>query len=118
MAENKSYQYNPIQHEDGIRLVQIHPGNNDDDIYISVEPHRLSQSPEYEALSYTWGNRNNPLNLWKISLSDKEIVRYVTRFRKWVTVFLKMRARRTEVLPEWNSYSSCLQYQKRIEYLN
>lgn len=56
MDFNNPFRYCAIQDDDGIRLIRIHPGNYREDIEISIDHHRLSESPGYEALSYTWGD--------------------------------------------------------------
>lgn len=42
--------------DDRIRLLQIQPGNPEDTIRADISMSRLSESPIYEALSYTWGS--------------------------------------------------------------
>src|SRR5271163_4471548 len=38
------------------RLMRIHPGSFEDDIHADLFEINLNKPPEYEALSYTWGN--------------------------------------------------------------
>lgn len=59
--DNKSsrrYEYESLDYAwDGIRLLELHAGNLDDDIRCSIRLTRLSDSPdEYEAISYVWGD--------------------------------------------------------------
>jgi hypothetical protein len=53
------YRYQPLQHDDSIRLLVLHPsvdGTNSDPIRCTIQHVRLSdESLEYEAVSYTWG---------------------------------------------------------------
>jgi len=53
-----SYQYQPLQHSDSIRVIVLHPSPNESDpIECTICQDRLSNgSLEYEAVSYTWGN--------------------------------------------------------------
>ena len=50
--------YHPLLTEH-IRLLQLHPGKQDTDIELSIIPNiPLNQTPDYHALSYTWGDEN------------------------------------------------------------
>lgn len=53
-----SYQYQPLQYDDSIRVLVLHPSLNDSDpILCTLQSARLSDaSLEYTALSYTWGD--------------------------------------------------------------
>jgi hypothetical protein len=62
------YEYSPLPQRDPVkstsgdifvRLVQLPPGDPDGDIWCSMLPHRLSEAPEYEAVSYCWGDSND-----------------------------------------------------------
>lgn len=49
-----------------IRLVKLHalpPGSKDGEITCSIGEYSLSEAPEYEALSYCWGDANNQITL-------------------------------------------------------
>jgi hypothetical protein len=80
------------------RLLTTQPRSSPEDpIYVSIETHKLSDPPQYEALSYVWGDfePNNPhviligedeglevspnlfYILFKLSLADKERVMWV-----------------------------------------
>jgi len=56
--EAPSYQYQPLQHEDSIRILILHPSPNElDPIECTICHENLSDgSLLYEAVSYTWGN--------------------------------------------------------------
>ena len=41
------------------RLLTLHPGNEADDIEASITTHPQSESPPYDAISYTWGEPGN-----------------------------------------------------------
>jgi hypothetical protein len=51
------YAGRPLLLDDSFRLAQVQPGNRDDPISVRLVSARLSAPPEYEALSYTWGDR-------------------------------------------------------------
>lgn len=52
------YRYQPLQHDDSIRILVLHPSLQESDpITCSIRHERLSDaSLEYEAVSYTWGD--------------------------------------------------------------
>jgi len=61
------YSYEPLPNTNFIRVADIHPAEFDNEIVISLrlEPFDVVVAPSpvvphYEALSYTWGSRNNP----------------------------------------------------------
>ena len=54
---NRSSPYTPIDSRQGeIRLLEIDPGDYDDDINISLTCVQLAKKPVYIALSYVWGD--------------------------------------------------------------
>ena len=53
-----AHQYSALLHADSIRLLKLHPADNDlseHGLSCALEDRRLSDDPSYEALSYTWG---------------------------------------------------------------
>ncbi|KIW09837.1 hypothetical protein PV08_11938 [Exophiala spinifera] len=52
-----------------IRLLTIAPGLESQSVQCSITHHRLAAAPEYEALSYMWGSKDNPV---EISLKDDQ----------------------------------------------
>ena len=52
-----------------IRLVTLPPGKKEGEISCSIAVHRLSQSPQYEAVSYCWGD---PVNKSQIRFDGEE----------------------------------------------
>ena len=52
-----------------IRLVTLLPGEKEGEISCSIAVHQLSQSPQYEAVSYCWGD---PANKTQIKLDGEE----------------------------------------------
>ncbi|KAI0107174.1 heterokaryon incompatibility protein-domain-containing protein [Nemania sp. FL0031] len=51
------YQYSPLEESKSeIRLLELHPGNPDDDINCTVRHVTLANALDFTALSYTWGN--------------------------------------------------------------
>jgi len=60
------YSYDPLP-ENSIRVAELHPGQIDDDIDITLHPWHFDPTAllapaltRYEALSYTWGTKDNP----------------------------------------------------------
>ncbi|KAI1740751.1 heterokaryon incompatibility protein-domain-containing protein [Xylaria scruposa] len=51
-----SYRSHLLDHDDSFRLVYLEPGQKNDVISVRLENARLSDTPPYEALSYTWGD--------------------------------------------------------------
>ncbi|KAH6974984.1 heterokaryon incompatibility protein-domain-containing protein [Ilyonectria sp. MPI-CAGE-AT-0026] len=50
------YKDYPLHYYDSVRLLTLHPDDNDAIIEVSVMTVRLSAKPDFLALSYTWGN--------------------------------------------------------------
>jgi hypothetical protein len=50
------YIYQSLRHDDSIRVLVLEPAGRDDDpIRCRLEEKRLSENPQYEAVSYAWG---------------------------------------------------------------
>ncbi|MCJ1451261.1 hypothetical protein MMC28_001597 [Mycoblastus sanguinarius] len=49
------YEYAPINSDDKFRLLELGPGNGDDILSGTLRIVSLFDAPEYQALSYTWG---------------------------------------------------------------
>ncbi|SPO07270.1 uncharacterized protein DNG_09964 [Cephalotrichum gorgonifer] len=64
------YTYTPISKPGQIRLLSIEPGLETDLIRCSLAPAQLDEHPEYEALSYCWGD---PSITHVISCNGKEL---------------------------------------------
>jgi hypothetical protein len=58
-----AYQYEPLTHDDGIRLLHLKSGSGDE-IHFTLNPVRLGDKPSYEAISYCWGDPNNTLTVY------------------------------------------------------
>ncbi|KAI1430263.1 heterokaryon incompatibility protein-domain-containing protein [Xylaria sp. FL1777] len=56
LATSLPYRGHLLDQDDSIRLAYLEPGQKNDTICISLGNARLSDSPPYEALSYTWGD--------------------------------------------------------------
>ncbi|KAM5342063.1 hypothetical protein ACJ41O_015094 [Fusarium nematophilum] len=57
--EVQRYTYTPLRsstRSEQFRLLRIHRGADEDDIECELIIHNLDDAPEYEALSYVWGN--------------------------------------------------------------
>jgi hypothetical protein len=53
--------FSPLGHTE-IRLVEIHPGEFDDPIAISINSVDLANNPSYDALSYVWDPQDGTIN--------------------------------------------------------
>jgi len=51
-------QYNPLTQPDSIRLVELQPGDPEDELRVEIQHARLSEAPEYETLSYEWAGNH------------------------------------------------------------
>ncbi|PMD28749.1 HET-domain-containing protein [Hyaloscypha variabilis F] len=59
-SENKTYQYRPLESEDSIRLITVLPSfSKENELRCEIEHVRLSRNPQYEALSYNWGDQTD-----------------------------------------------------------
>ncbi|VUC31794.1 unnamed protein product [Clonostachys rosea] len=56
MANEVAYRYTAITAPKTIRLIRIAPGTRDDSVEISLELTPLESAPDFEAISYCWGN--------------------------------------------------------------
>ncbi|ETS79688.1 hypothetical protein PFICI_09541 [Pestalotiopsis fici W106-1] len=56
MTSPETYQYERLEKADDIRLLDILPGTDEDPIAISLQTVSLSTNPDFEALSYVWGD--------------------------------------------------------------
>src|SRR5271163_4494138 len=56
MLSSRPYQYEQLQHPQGIRLLHIKPASKVAEVHLSITLDFLHQNPTYEALSYTWGD--------------------------------------------------------------
>jgi len=54
--------YEALPGNDYIRIATLYPGKDDDKIIIALDPVKFDhdEPPQYEALSYTWGSKENP----------------------------------------------------------
>ena len=52
----QGYAYTDLTNPDDIRLIELHPGKDNEEIHCSILRRGLETSPSYEALSYTWGS--------------------------------------------------------------
>ncbi|RFN54181.1 hypothetical protein FIE12Z_1307 [Fusarium flagelliforme] len=52
------FQYPEKLDKDSLRIFTLEPGEEKDTLHGSLVTHRLDAAPEYEALSYEWGNKN------------------------------------------------------------
>jgi len=70
--------YNPLPQGDYLRLIVLHPGNNDDEIEceLEIETHRCAKD-RYAAMSYVWGDPRDTVDI----LCNQRIVP-ITRSRQ------------------------------------
>lgn len=63
------YQYERLSSSRGIRVLELQPGRKDEPIICSLKLASLPSSPtddecpEYDALSYVWGDESNPVSI-------------------------------------------------------
>lgn len=59
----QKYRYHPLQpdcnNEPQIRLLTLYTGYSDDDVHCSLRTTSLANAPEFEALSYVWGDASH-----------------------------------------------------------
>jgi hypothetical protein len=55
--------YTDLKNSGEIRLLHVQPRSSVEGVNCTVELVKLSSNPEYEALSYTWGPKNNPQSI-------------------------------------------------------
>ncbi|VUC22235.1 unnamed protein product [Clonostachys rosea] len=56
MVSGPTYTYTAIAAPRAIRLIHLHPGYESDPVSVSLETVTLDSVPDYEAISYCWGN--------------------------------------------------------------
>jgi hypothetical protein len=56
--QNQGQLYDPLLEADSIRLLELLPGKENDPIEIQLHVRNLGAIPEYEAISYVWGDEN------------------------------------------------------------
>jgi hypothetical protein len=66
MADSCScfYQYRPLPSERFIRLLELYPGQTDDNIRCGLRETTLEDASNYEAISYAWGDPINKVNIF------------------------------------------------------
>ena len=84
------YQYNPLPSEKFIRLLELHPGPANDEIDCTLRQIELENAPEYEAISYAWGDPAIKVDI----LCDGKIIRVTQNLKDALLRFkLKDRSR-------------------------
>jgi hypothetical protein len=56
----EEYSYSPLEYSDEIRLLVIEPGQRPEPPKCKIVNVRLSENPQYDAVSYTWGSEDKP----------------------------------------------------------
>jgi hypothetical protein len=57
------YTYTPFRNKQPIRLLSLLPGSGDDPLRCTLHETELDKAPEYEAISYTWGDYESPASI-------------------------------------------------------
>jgi hypothetical protein len=66
--EKAEHEYSQLHGENSIRLLRLLPGEHSDEIHCQLMAVSLSDNPEYEALSYVWGDASE---LFEISCEGR-----------------------------------------------
>ena len=64
------YRYDPLPNSDSIRLLELQPGDKTDPISCRLFLTRLQDEPQYEAITYVWGDPNTRVS---ILVNDKTL---------------------------------------------
>ena len=64
------YQYNPLPSEKFIKLLELYPGQANDNIDCTLLQTELENAPKYKAISYVWGDPANKVDI----LCDGKII--------------------------------------------
>ena len=79
------YKYSALDEDDSeIRLMTLLPGQFEDDISITLKTVILTKEhiPQFEALSYVWGSKENPINIFVKARKPKRSKSYPLLDRK------------------------------------
>jgi hypothetical protein len=57
------FKYEPLADGVDTRVLILHPGTGEDDIYCTLEPIKLTENSDFEALSYVWGDISQSRNV-------------------------------------------------------
>lgn len=78
------YQYSPLPSEKFIRLLELYPGDADDNINCTLRQTELENAPKYEAISYAWGDPANKIDVicdGKIIMVTQNLKAALLRFK-------------------------------------
>ena len=56
LTQESTLKYEPLKRADSIRLLTLHPGEFSTPIRMDLDEYQLENTPQYEALSYCWGD--------------------------------------------------------------
>lgn len=56
MSAQNEYRYEPLSQPNRIRVLELQPGSGDDPISVSLRNVSLDAEPQFEAISYVWGD--------------------------------------------------------------
>jgi hypothetical protein len=82
------YKYHTLPYEKYIRLLVLSPGHENDNINCTLRETELESAPEYEAISYAWGDPANKIDV----LCDGKIL-MITQSLKNALLRLKLKDR-------------------------
>jgi hypothetical protein len=54
-----SFRYQPLEQSDEIRVLDLMPGVGNSEVECKIRHAQLSDNPDYEAVSYCWGDAND-----------------------------------------------------------
>ncbi|KAH7014782.1 heterokaryon incompatibility protein-domain-containing protein [Ilyonectria destructans] len=63
MALNTTYKHTAITAPRTIRLMHVHPGSESDDVHVSLVTTALDAAPDFESISYCWGDAQDQRQL-------------------------------------------------------
>jgi hypothetical protein len=60
MSKMENFQFEPLVQSGEFRILELHPAQSDaDGIVIDMQTESLHNTPDYEAVSYTWDNQGD-----------------------------------------------------------
>jgi hypothetical protein len=95
VAENENiltakYQYSPLKTPASIRLLVIEKDGNHGHVRFSLEEADLNDSPQYEALSYTWKSEDGSSETVGLKIGDIGIVRITENLHDFLQHLIDM----------------------------
>jgi hypothetical protein len=91
------YQHQPLEDLDHVRLVELLPGHQDDELQMRIQHVNLSDPIEYEAVSYAWGDPNG-----KVAVTCDREGSLMMRTRNCASVLRALREPKRDGLHEFD----------------